>query len=124
MNGYSGPVLHGTVNNISDALDPASLTLKVRVVLPNPQYRLKPGMYATMTLTGPAQNVIEVPATAVIQNGRDTFVFVETTPGKYERRNVTLANSGTESDSVAQGLNDGQRVVSRGAELLREAEGQ
>jgi len=124
VTGYPDMTLHGRVNNISDAVDPTSLTLKVRVVLPNPQHRLKPDMYATMALTGAMQDVIEVPATAVIQNGHDTFVFVQTAPGKYERRNITLANTGTETDDVAQGLNDGEQVVSQGAELLREAEGQ
>ncbi|MGA7523091.1 MAG: efflux RND transporter periplasmic adaptor subunit [Acidobacteriaceae bacterium] len=124
VNGYPGMTLHGAVANISDAVDPVSLTLKVRVVLPNPQYRLKPDMFANMTLTGTERNVIEVPATAVIRNGHDTFVFLETAPGKYERRNVTLANTGTDTDDVAQGLNDGDSVVSQGAELLREAEDQ
>ena len=36
VTGYPGMVLHGTVENISDAVDPVTLTLKVRVVLPNP----------------------------------------------------------------------------------------
>lgn len=124
VNGYPGMTLHGKVDNISDAVDPTSLTLKVRVVLPNPQHRLKPAMYANMTLAGTEQNVIEVPATAVIQNGHETFVFVENAAGKYERRSVTIANTGTESDNVAEGLNDGDRVVTQGAELLRESEGQ
>ncbi|HEX3661428.1 MAG TPA: efflux RND transporter periplasmic adaptor subunit [Acidobacteriaceae bacterium] len=124
VNGYPGMTLHGTVNNISDAVDPVSLTLKVRVVLPNPQHRLKPDMFANMTLTGTQTNVIEVPAASVIQNGRETFVFIQTAPGKYERRNVTLAHTGTETDDVAQGIHDGDSVVSQGAELLREAEDQ
>lgn len=124
VNGYPGMTLHGMVANISAAVDPTSLTLKVRVVLPNPQHRLKPEMYANMMLTGARHDVIQVPATAVIQNGRETFVFVQTAAGKYERRNVTVADTGTETDEVAQGLNDGDRVVSQGAELLREAEGQ
>ena len=124
VNGYPGMTLHGRVDNISDAVDPTSLTLKVRVVLPNPQHRLKPQMYANMVLTGTQRDVFEVPATAVIQNGRETFVFVQTAPGKYERRNVTLANTATDTDEVAQGLSDGDQVVSQGAELLRESEGQ
>jgi cobalt-zinc-cadmium efflux system membrane fusion protein len=124
VSGYPDMTLHGKVDSISDAVDPVSLTLKVRVVLPNPGHRLKPAMYANMILTGAGHEVVEVPATAVIQNGHDTFVFVESSPGKYERRDVTLAGTGTETDNVAQGLSDGDRVVSQGAELLREAEGQ
>jgi cobalt-zinc-cadmium efflux system membrane fusion protein len=124
VSGYPGLTLHGNVSNISDAVDPVSLTLKVRVVLPNPGYRLKPAMYANMTITSRERQVIVVPATAVIQNGVSTFVFVETAPGKYERRNVTLGDTHPDSDEILQGLNDGDRVVSTGAELLRASEGQ
>jgi len=124
VNGYPGTVLRGTVQNISDSVDPVTLALKVRVVLPNPGYRLKPDMYASMTLTTSTHNTIVVPSTAVIRNGNDTFLFVETTPGKYERRNVTLDGSDAESDEVTQGLSDGDKVVTTGAELLRESEGQ
>ena len=65
---------------------------------------------------------IVVPSTAVIQNGKDTFVFVETAPGKYTRRNVTLGTVHDTTDEVTQGLEDGDKVVSTGAELLRESE--
>ncbi|HEV2324857.1 MAG TPA: efflux RND transporter periplasmic adaptor subunit [Terracidiphilus sp.] len=124
VSGYPGLTLHGSVDNISNAVDPVSLTLKVRVVLPNPGYRLKPEMYARMTVTSHERQVIVVPSTAVIQNGESTFVFVETAPGKYERRNVALGDTHADTDEVLQGLNDGDRVVSTGAELLRASEGQ
>lgn len=125
VNGYPGMTLHGTIDNISDAVDPTSLTLKVRVVLANPGHKLKPQMYASMTVTSQKRDVIVVPATAVIQNGHDTFVFVQTTPAqgstpaKYERRNITLGDTHVDNDDVTQGLNDGDQVVTRGAELLR-----
>lgn len=124
VNGYPGITLHGPIANISDAVDPVSLTLKVRVVLPNPGHRLKPQMYANMSVTGRQQNVIVVPATAVIQNGHDTFVFVEAAPGKYVRRSVTLGETHPDNDEITQGLNDGDVVVTTGAELLRAEEAQ
>ena len=120
--GYPDQVFHGTIDNISDAVDPTSLTLKVRVVLPNPQHKLKPQMYATITVTEHRGTAIVVPSTAVIQNGRDTFVFVETSPGKYVRRSVTLGATHDKTDEITQGLEDGDKVVSSGAELLREAQ--
>lgn len=124
INGYPDLTLHGAISNISDAVDPTSLTLKARVVLPNPGYRLKPSMYANMTITGHQRNVIVVPATAVIRNGQSTFVFVEASAGKYVRRDVTLGETHPDSDEVVQGLNDGDSVVVTGAELLRESEDQ
>src|SRR5271170_6534562 len=122
--GYPGEVFHGTVSNISDAVDPTSLTLKVRVVLANPQHKLKPQMFATIAVTNKAGTAIVVPSTAVIQNGKDSFVFVETTPGKYVRRTVTLGVTNEKSDEIIQGLEEGEKVVSSGAELLRESEDQ
>jgi cobalt-zinc-cadmium efflux system membrane fusion protein len=122
INGYPGMTLHGVIDNISDAVDPVSLTLKARVVLPNPGHKLKPSMYATMTVTGAPREVIVVPATAVIQNGHDAFVFVPAAQGKYDRRPVVLGNTTATSVEVVQGLNDGDQVVSTGAELLRGSE--
>jgi cobalt-zinc-cadmium efflux system membrane fusion protein len=122
VTGYPGQVFHGKIDNISDAVDPATLTLKVRVVLPNPGHKLKPQMYATIAVTNQKGTAVVVPSTAVIQNGKDTFVFVETTPGKYTRRNVVLGTVHDTTDEITQGLEDGDKVVSTGAELLRESE--
>ncbi|WP_446743063.1 efflux RND transporter periplasmic adaptor subunit [Silvibacterium acidisoli] len=122
VTGYPDNVYHGTVSNISDAVDPTSLTLKVRVVLANPGHKLKPQMYANIAVTNQKRTSIVVPATAVIQNGKNIFVFVETTPGKYERRDVVLGETHDTSDEITQGLQDGDRVVITGAELLRESE--
>jgi len=120
--GYPNEVFHGVISNISDAVDPASLTLKVRVVLQNAERKLKPQMYASIMVTNQRGMAIVAPSTAVIQNGKDTFVFVETSPGKYTRRSVILGATHDKTDEITQGLEDGDKVVSSGAELLREAE--
>ena len=115
-------MFHGVIDNISDAVDPTTLTLKVRVVLPNPGHKLKPQMYATIAVTNQKGSAIVVPSTAVIQNGKAAFVFVESSPGKYVRRDVTLGAVHDTSDEIIHGLEDGDKVVSTGAELLRESE--
>jgi len=122
VTGYPGQVFHGVIDNISDAVDPTTLTLKVRVVLPNPGHKLKPQMYATIAVTNQKGSAIVVPSTAVIQNGKAAFVFVESSPGKYVRRDVTLGAVHDTTDEIIHGLEDGDKVVSTGAELLRESE--
>ncbi|MGB0123492.1 MAG: efflux RND transporter periplasmic adaptor subunit [Silvibacterium sp.] len=122
VTGYPGVVLHGVIDNISDSVDPTSLTLKVRVVLPNPGHKLKPDMYATIAVTNQRGNAVVVPSTAVIRNGNATFVFVMDANNKPVRRDVTLGETHDSTDEVTQGLQDGDRVVSTGAELLREAQ--
>lgn len=124
VTGYPGMVLHGVINNISDSVDPTSLTLKVRVVLANPGHKLKPDMYATIAVTNQKGNAIVVPSTAVIRNGKETFAFVLGPNNKPVRRDVTLGETRDTTDEVTQGLQDGDRVVSTGAELLREAQDQ
>ena len=119
--GYPGQIFHGVISNISDAVDPTSLTLKVRVVLPNPGNRLKPEMYATIAVTNQKGNAIVVPSTAVIQNGKEAFVFVMDANGKPVRRTVTIGTMHDTTDEITQGLQDGDKVVSTGAELLRES---
>lgn len=121
---YPGMALHGVISNISDSVDPVSLTLKVRVVLPNPGHKLKPDMYATIAVTNQERSAIVVPSTAVIRNGNQAFVFVMNADNKPERRSVTLGKTSATTDQVTQGLQNGERVVSTGAELLREAESQ
>lgn len=122
VTGYPDQIFRGIIDNISDSVDPTSLTLKVRVVLQNAQHKLKPQMYATIAVTNQRGTAMVVPSTAVIQNGKETFVFVETSPGKYARRNVTLGATHDKTDEITQGLEDGDKVVSSGAELLREAQ--
>jgi membrane fusion protein, heavy metal efflux system len=124
VTGYPGKVLHGKVDNISDSVDPTSLTLKVRVVLSNSGHKLKPDMYATIAVTNQKGNAIVVPSTAVIRNGKETFLFVMDSNNKPVRRDVTLGETSDTTDEVTQGLQDGDRVVSTGAELLREAQDQ
>ncbi|HEX3471360.1 MAG TPA: efflux RND transporter periplasmic adaptor subunit [Silvibacterium sp.] len=124
VTGYPDQVFHGVIDNISDAVDPTTLTLKVRVVLENAQHKLKPQMYATITVLNNKGTAIVVPSTAVIQDGKEAFVFVETSPGKYARRTVTLGAAHDTKYEITQGLTEGDTVVSSGAELLRESEEQ
>lgn len=121
VNGYPDTVYHGTVDNVSDAVDPTTLTLKVRIVLPNPRHKLKPQMYATVAVTNQSRNAIVVPATAVIRDGVGTYVYVQTGDNKYQRRDVAVGETHDTTVEITKGLNEGDRVVSTGAELLRGA---
>ena len=121
VNGYPDAVYHGVVDNVSDAVDPTTLTLKVRVVLQNPHHRLKPQMYASVAITNQSRSAIVVPATAVIRDGVGTYVYVQTSENKYQRRDVTVGETHDTTVEITKGLNEGDRVVSTGAELLRGA---
>ncbi|HLH34127.1 MAG TPA: efflux RND transporter periplasmic adaptor subunit [Alloacidobacterium sp.] len=121
VNGYPSEVRTGTIDNISDAVDPTTLTLKVRVVLANPGHKYKPQMYATISVANLKRQAIVVPSTAVIRDGMKNYVFVATPDHKYARRDVELGETHERTVEVTHGLEDGEQVVSTGAELLRQA---
>lgn len=116
---YPGLSIPGKVDNISESLDPNTLAVKVRVVLANPQLKLKPQMFATISIDRSAKRGFLIPAAAVIhENGGDS-VFVEISPGKYERRSVTTGQMQGDDIAILSGLEDGDQVVTLGAALLR-----
>jgi membrane fusion protein, heavy metal efflux system len=116
---YPDEILHGKISNISDAMDPNSRTLKVRVVLPNPKHLLKPEMFANLSVARTTAPEFVLPTTAVIHEGSSTYVFLQTSPGKYDRHQVTTGALNGKTVVVASGLKDGDQVVTTGAALLR-----
>jgi cobalt-zinc-cadmium efflux system membrane fusion protein len=119
---YPGTTWRGRVTGISGALDTATRTLKVRVVLANPGLRLKPDMFATIRVVRRVQRAVVIPKAAVVREGAASYVFVQGAPGHFVRRAVTLdgdADSG--HVAVTSGLTAGEIVVAEGADLLRTA---
>ncbi len=121
---YPGQSWTGRLAVISDALDPQTRTLKIRVELNNPGEKLKPEMFATILVQRPQREAIVIPAAAVLHEGGDTSVMVQTKPGSYERRLVSIGSVNGESAVVTSGLKPGEVVVSEGAALVRGGEEQ
>jgi membrane fusion protein, heavy metal efflux system len=120
---YPGETLRGTISNISDAMDPASRTLKVRVIVPNRQHRLKPEMFATLSVARTTAQQFIVPTAAVLHEGSSSYVFMPTAPGKYEQHQVTTGTIHDKTVVVTAGLKDGDQIVTTGAALLRAPSG-
>jgi len=120
---YPGETFHGRVNYISDSIDAATRTAKVRVSVANPGGRLKPEMFASVSLDLEAHNrVMLVPADAVFTEDGRAFVYAEIGRGRFVRRAVDVAQSEGPLRRVLAGLRPGDRVVVDGALLLRQRE--
>lgn len=111
--------LTGQLDLISDTLDPTTRALKVRVVLNNPKWLLKPEMFATIRVNRPAAQAIVLPASSLLREGGDTAVMVQTAPDKYERRLVKVASANADQVVIAEGVKPGETVVTEGAALVR-----
>jgi len=100
----------------------ASRSARARIVVNNEEGLLKPGLFfrASVELRGlDAQQGILVPSLAVQPLGDDDVVFVERGPGEFEIRKVRLGRKTPQTIVVTEGLRKDERIVVRGASLLR-----
>ncbi len=110
--------LKGRVAYVYPTISPESRTLKVRFEFPNPGLRLKPQMYADVSLELAAAEGVVIPDSALIETGLRQIVFVDIGGGKLEPREVKV---GVRSDGKAQvlsGVKEGERVAVRANFLL------
>jgi membrane fusion protein, heavy metal efflux system len=117
---YPGETLEGHVLFISDVLDTDTRRAKVRISFPNPQFRLKPGMFANVTVLAPVQNVLVLRTSAIVLKKDANRVFVETAPWTFAPRQVRTGVQQGDTIVIQDGLKAGDRVVVKGAVLLND----
>ncbi|MHC4829279.1 MAG: efflux RND transporter periplasmic adaptor subunit, partial [Planctomycetota bacterium] len=108
----------GTVSFIDPFLQERTRTARVRCVFPNPDQRLKPGMYAEATIEVDLGEKLVVPTSAVVRSGDLDYVFVDAGAGQFDVRAVEIGPMVKDLYPVRQGLSSGERVVLTGAFLL------
>ena len=87
---FPGEVFKGKVLFVSDVLDPDTRRTKVRIEFPNPDIRMKPGMFATVTFLAPKQSRPAIPTAALVLKDDGDRVFVEVEPWVFEPRQVEV----------------------------------
>jgi cobalt-zinc-cadmium efflux system membrane fusion protein len=120
VSAYPEERFEATVTLIGDTINPTTRRVVVRCEAANADGRLKPGMFARVTLEGVRpEPVVQVPVDAVQEIGERRVVFVAGPSGQYVARDV---ETGAERDGhvdIRRGLAAGDRVVVRGAFLLK-----
>ena len=119
VNAYPGRQWDGKISLVSQAVDPNTRTVKVRVILANTKRELMPDMFASLQVRRPSRAALVVPASALLHEGGDTTVMVKNGDNNYERRLITVRPLGSDSAIVISGLKPGEIVVTEGAALLR-----
>ncbi|HEX4794066.1 MAG TPA: efflux RND transporter periplasmic adaptor subunit [Humisphaera sp.] len=110
----------GEINFIYPHVDHMARTLKVRAALNNPDFELKPGMYATaMIQTEPIADAILCPREAVIDFGQKQIVFIDEGGGHFSPHQVRAGLLGDDDKlQILEGLEPGQTVVTSGQFLM------
>lgn len=116
---FPGEVLGGSIEAILPQANLDSRTLRVRVVLDNPDGRLRPGLTAQVRLARPAElDALFVPSEAVIRSGRRALVMLAEGEGRYRPLEVRLGQEAAGNTQILEGLEEGQQVVASGQFLL------
>lgn len=110
----------GTVQSIGSRVDEKTRTLPVRVLVQNPGGRLRPQMFARVALAvgGRGRSALALPESAIGEDGKERFVFVQEAGG-YERRDVALGQTSGGMVEVRSGIKAGEPVVVDGVFILK-----
>jgi cobalt-zinc-cadmium efflux system membrane fusion protein len=121
---YPDRVFKGEADWVSETLDPATRSAKVRCRLDNSDRALKPEMYATAALSVGQQRALALPRSAILHMGDQTIAFVDLGTSsngrlRFERRPVSVNEElGGSYLPILRGISAGERVVTSGAILL------
>jgi membrane fusion protein, heavy metal efflux system len=116
---YPGKVFRGKVDKIMNVLDPTNKVMKVRIVLPNPGYLLKPEMFANVMLnTTENKHMLSVPNNALIFDNSQYYVLVYKSPSDITIRPVQVAGTVGDKTYISNGLSVGEKVIGSEAILI------
>ena len=110
-----GEQVSGRLVYISDTVNPQTRTVLVRTAVENKQRRLKPAMLATMLIATEAVPRLAIPASAIVRENNQDYVFMQIKPGQFKLTEVRLAPEVNGLRPVISGVKLGDPVVIDGA---------
>ncbi len=118
-NAYKNKEFDATISFIDPILNSNTRTVTVRATLKNSDNLFKPGMFVTGKVRGtatPSEEIISVPASAVLWTGERSLVYVKTsaTEPVFEMREVTIGNRSGEYYQILSGIKNGEEIVTNG----------
>jgi RND family efflux transporter MFP subunit len=123
VDAFPGETFTGRIARVSPVLDPATRTFPIEIEIPNPTFRLKPGMYARVGIKiEERENALVVPANALVDVGGKRGVFLAQADNSAKFQDVEIGIEEDDRVEIRAGLTDGQRVVTTGAASLRDGD--
>jgi len=116
---YPGVTFPAVIAAIGDVVDPTTRTIKVRAIVNNEDLRLKPEMFARLNvkLTTDLPYPL-IPQEAVLEINGKMYVYVMHIDHP-QKREVKIGHPSGEKVAVLDGLTPGERIVTKGAVLLK-----
>jgi len=120
LNALPGKTFETTIDFVEPVLNPETRTAKARILIPNPDFELKPEMFLNAVIHAEdpdTESEITIPKSAVMWTGRKSVVYVEKESDhgqSFEMRKVILGASTGNSYRLKSGLKAGDRIVVEG----------
>jgi cobalt-zinc-cadmium efflux system membrane fusion protein len=109
----------GKIDKIMNTLDPTNRVMKIRVVLPNTDYSLKPQMFATVTVSNDLdRQAISVPLGALVFDHSQYYVLVYKSAKDVEIRSVDIISENAKTAYIKAGVTPGEMVIGSNAILI------
>ena len=119
VEGQPGREFHGHIDYIYPYLDMKTRTAKVRLLFDNADGALLPEMFANVVLRSKrSEPAVLVPAEAVVRSGTRKQIFVVTSPGKFEPREVEVGITSEGKTQILKGISAGEEVVTSAQFLI------
>jgi cobalt-zinc-cadmium efflux system membrane fusion protein len=122
VDAFSDETFRGAVVYLGNLVNPDTRTVEARVEIPNPDGRLRPGMFARASIgssRSTGKKSLVVPQHAVQYIEERPVAFVEKKPGTYKKRVLTLGANDEPYVEILSGLQEGERVVTKGSFYLK-----
>jgi cobalt-zinc-cadmium efflux system membrane fusion protein len=116
---YPNDLFTGKATYVGAVVNPATRTVMVRSEVPNPDRRLRPEMFADVSIVTEEHAMLTVARAALQQAGDQVIAFVVLGPRRFERRDVVTGQAGGEYAEVKAGLKEGEEVVTQGSYALK-----
>jgi len=116
---YPGRTFEGEVATIDTRVDPGTRAVTVRADFINTDHALRPGMLLDVRMFRPERQAVVIPEIAVVQVGRDSFVFRVKPDHVVERVDIVSGARRSGVVEIREGLKPGERIVVDGTGKLR-----
>ncbi|MFC0186046.1 membrane fusion protein, cobalt-zinc-cadmium efflux system [Pseudarcicella hirudinis] len=119
---YPDKIFTGKIDKISNALDPQTRTMQVRINIPNEGNLLKPEMFAQITIDYASnQKMVSIPAESIIFDKNKNFVIVYKSAKQVETREIQVAQNTKGKAYIFNGLTPGEMVMGKNQLMIYNA---
>lgn len=119
---YPGRVFHGKVDKILNVLDPTNKVMKIRILMPNPDYALKPEMFASVTVVNKSnREALCVPASSLIFDNSQYFILIYKSQSDVRITPVQVISSNANRSYISGNVNEGDKVIGSNVVLIYSA---